>query len=287
MAKWNSRLFPYPLLARWTDDYGERDFSVKLVGTLTSNRKINLGMEFRNDSQFLRSLVDGKKAQYALVVTCGATAARKVITSPFPDQVVAELEADEYMNELSSTPYIVSTEELTGFTNEEHAVEFREAVPDGFTVPEGGILGVGVEVRTSIETETNAASVIDLVGNDKIPDGQMMVDLDKQRIKIALSPDDKALVEALRQKSPSGKERTMLFSSIYLPAVVEAIRNLNGYPSSEYRWMTVLKNALGKHDIDVESDSLADDAFVHAQKILESPIGRALKAHKNSEDGED
>lgn len=287
MAKWNSRLFPYPLLARWTDDYGERDFGVKLVGTLTSNRKINLGMEFRNDSEFLRSLVKEEKAQYALVVTCAATAARKVITSPFHDQVVAELEADEYINELSSTPYIVSTEELTGFINEEHAVEFREAVPDGFTIPQGGILGVGVEIRTSIETETNAASVIDLVGNDKIPDGQMVVDLDKQRIKIAMSPGHKALVEALRQKSHTSKEMTMLFSSIYLPAVVEAIRNLPRYSSPEYRWITVLKNALGKHGIEMDSDSLADDAFVHAQKILESPIGRALIAHKDSEGEED
>lgn len=274
------------MLARWTDDYGQRDFGVKLVGTLTGNRKISLGMEFRNDSEFLRSLVEDKKAQYALVVTCRATAARKVITSPFHDQVVEELEADEYMNELSSTPYIVSTVELTGFTNEEHAVEFREAVPDGFTIPKGGILGVGVEMRTSIATETNAASVIDLVGNDKIPDGQMIVDLEKQRIKIVLSPGDKALVEALRQKRHSGKEMRMLFSSIYLPAVVEAIRNLQ-YSSSEYRWMTVIKNALGKHGIDVESDSLADDAFVHAQKILESPIGRALVAHNDPEGGED
>ena len=287
MMRWNSRLFPYPLLARWTDDYGERDFSVKLTGTLTSKRKINLGIEFQNGSEFLRNLVTDGKAQYALVVSCAATSARKVIAAPFPDgRDAIELDADDYLNELSSIPYIVSTKELREFISPEHAGEFREAFPSGFTIPEGGILGAGVVVRTPIEPESNATSVIDLVANDKVPEGQMIVDLDKQRIKIALSPEDKALVEALRQKSPYSREMTMLFSSLYLPAVVEAIRKLSSSPS-EYRWMTVLKNALEKHGIDMESDSLADDAFVHAQTILKSPIGRALTAYKDSEGGED
>lgn len=285
--QWNSRLFPYPLLARWTDDYGARDFGVNLVGTLTGKRKIVLGIEFRNDSEFLARLIEREKAQYALVITCPATAAREVITSPFPDRMDAvELDADDYLNELSSIPYIVSTEELSGFISPEHADEFREALPGGFTIPAGGILGAGVVVRTPLEPESNAASVIDLVADGNVSNGQMVVDLESQRIKIALSRQDKARVEALRQKSPHSREMTMLFSSLYLPAVVEAVRNLPDY-SADYRWTTVLKNALAKHGIDAESDSLADDAFVHAQRLLESPIGKALIAHADTEDGED
>ena len=287
MMRWNSRLLPYPLLARWTDDYGERDFSVKLTGTLTSKRRINLGIEFQNGSEFLRNLVDEGKAQYSLVITCPATAARKVVASPFSDRMDAvELDADDYLNELSSIPYIVSTEELRGFISPEHACEFRDALPGGFTIPAGGILGAGVVVRTPLDPESNAASVIDLVADGNVPDGQMIVDLESQRIKIALSRQDKARVEALRQKSPHSREMTMLFSSLYLPAVVEAVRNLPN-SSADYRWTTVLRSALAKHGIDSESDSLADDAFVHAQKLLESPIGKALIAHSDTEDGED
>lgn len=287
MMRWNSRLFPYPLLARWTDDYGERDFSVKLTGTLTNKRRINLGIEFQNGSEFLRNLVEHGKAQYALVITCPATAAREVVTSPFPDRMDAvELDADDYLNELSSMPYIVSTEELRGFISPEHADEFRDAVPGGFTIPAGAILGAGVVVRTPLEPESNAASVIDLVADSNVSDGQMVVDLDSQRIKIALSRRDKVRVEALRQKSHYSREMTMLFSSLYLPAVVEAVRNLPNY-SADYRWTTVLRNALAKHGIDAESDSLADEAFIHAQKLLESPIGRAIIAHADPEGGED
>lgn len=287
MMGWNSRLFPYPLLARWTDDYGERDFSVKLTGTLTNKRRINLGIEFQNGSEFLRNLVKDRKAQYALVITCPATAAREVVASPFSDRMDAvELDADDYLNELSSMPYIVSTEELRGFISPEHADEFRDAVPNGFTIPAGGILGAGVVVRTPLEPESNAASVIDLVADGNVSDGQMVVDLDSQRIKIALSRRDKVRVEALRQKSHYSREMTMLFSSLYLPAVVEAVRNLPSY-SADYRWTTVLRNALAKHGIDAESDSLADEAFVHAQKLLESPIGRAITAHADPEGGED
>ncbi len=281
---WNNRLFPYPLLAGWTDDYGDRNFRVKLEGTLSAKRKINLGIHFECGSEFLKRLVSEKRAQYALVVSCPATAARVVIPSPF-ETTLYDLDADDYTKELSSIPYIVSTDELRGFASDEHAAEFREAVPDGFTVAEGGILAAGVTVRTPLEAEADAASVIDLVADDKVPVGGMSVDLDNERIRIALSREDTARVEALRQKSPHSREMALLFSSLYLPTVSEAIRALPDYPG--YRWTVVLENALRKKGIDPGDEALRDDAFSHAQKILEFPIGRALIAFTDSEDGED
>ena len=108
---WNHRLFPYPLLARWNDDYGDRDFTARLEGVSSNRQKVNLGIEFINGSQFLKELVAEKKAQYVLVVSCPATAAREVITSPF-EKTLYELNLSDYSKELESVPYIVSTEKL-------------------------------------------------------------------------------------------------------------------------------------------------------------------------------
>ena len=124
-------MFPYPLLAQWTDDYGDRDFRATLEGTLSRKGFINLGIRFECGSDFLTGLVKEKKAQYALVVSCAATAARTVIASPLAE-TIAGLEAGDYSKELSSVPYIVATQELRGFASSEHDAEFREAAPGGF-----------------------------------------------------------------------------------------------------------------------------------------------------------
>ena len=288
MMQWNRRLFPYPLLARWTDDYGERNFRVTLEGTLSRNGYINLGIRFECESEFLTRLIEQEKAQYALVVSCPATAARTVIMSPFA-QTMEGLNAGDYSKELSSIPYIVTTEELRGFASAEHADEFRYAVPNGFTIAQGGILAAGVTVRTPLEAQSDAASVIDLVANSQVPDGEMAVDLDNDRIRIELSREYKALVENLRAKSPNGnsREMTMLFSSLYLPTVAEAVRKLPEPDYADYRWAVVLRNALTRSGIDADDESLQENAFAHAQKILNNPIGKAIVAHADSEGGED
>ena len=286
MMQWNQRLFPYPLLARWTDDYEGIDFRVTLEGTLSRGGYINLGIRFECGSEFLTRLIEQKKAQYALVVSCPATAARTVITSPYAETITG-LEAGDYSKELSSIPYIVTTQELRGFASAEHAAEFREAAPNGFAIAQGGILAAGVTVRTPLEAQSDAASVIALVVDSQIPDGEMAVELDNDRIRIALSRESKALVEKLRTKSPQSREMTMLFSSLYLPTVAEAVRKLPESDYAEYRWAVVLRNALSRIGIDADGESLQENAFSHAQKILNNPIGRALVTHADSEDGED
>lgn len=283
MMRWNNRLFPYPLLAGWLDDYTGRDFQATLNAVLSNSRKINLGIQFECGSDFLKGLIEREKAQYALVVSCPATAAREVIPSPLAT-TICELNAGDYSKELASVPYIVAVEDLSGFASDEHADEFREALPDGFSIPKGGILAAGVTIRTTLVTETDAESVIDLVANDQVPNGEIRVNLANERIRIELARDDKARVEMLRKKSAYGREMAMLFSSLYLPTVAEAIGKLNETDYAESRWAVVMRNALRKNGINAEGDDLAENAFAHAQKILNAPIGKALTAFADQED---
>ena len=284
MMQWNHRLFPYPLLARWNDDYGDRVFQANIEGTLSNGRKINLGIEFENGSEYLKGLVFEKKAQYVLVASCSATAAREVITSPL-ETTLYELDAGDYTKELVSVPYIVSMVKLNEFTCVEHAVEIREAVPEGFTIAPGCILAAGVAIRTPLEGESNAASVIDLIGDERVREGTLVVELDQERIQIVMSRQDKARVEKLRTKPEVGREQSLLYSSLYLPTVTEAVRGLSEH--SDRRWAVVLRNALEKCEIDPDDDLLQNNALKHAQEILKFPIGRSLIAFTGSDEVEE
>ena len=284
MTQWNHRLFPYPLLARWNDDYDGRTFGARLEGVESNGRKVNLGIEFINGSDFLKDLVEEEKAQYILVVSCPTTAAREVITSPY-ETTLYELDSADFSKELLSTPYIVTTEEIAEFTSDEHALEFRDVVPGGFRVAAGGILAAGVSIRTTLEGEGDAASVIDLIQSDRVAEHELVVELDQERIKIVLNPVDKARVEKLREQPEASKEMSLLYSALYLPTVAEAVRSLPNY--ADRRWAVVLRNALEKQDIDIDSDRLKEEAFKHAQTLLNLPIGRSLAAFADAEDVEE
>ena len=78
---------------------------------------------------------------------------------------------------------------------------------------------------------------------------------------------------------------SLLYSALYLPTVAEAVRSLPNY--ADRRWAVVLRNALEKQDIDIDSDRLKEEAFKHAQTLLNLPIGRSLAAFADAEDVEE
>ena len=64
---WNRRLLPYPLLAPWTDDYGDADFGADVPEAVLNNgRQIRIGLVFRLSSNSLRDLVENGDAKYAV-----------------------------------------------------------------------------------------------------------------------------------------------------------------------------------------------------------------------------
>ena len=58
MATWNPRSLPYPLLAPWTDDYGEHVFNVSVPNaTLHEDKDLVLTLKYHVTSEALRALI--------------------------------------------------------------------------------------------------------------------------------------------------------------------------------------------------------------------------------------
>ena len=198
VGTWHQRTFPYPLLATWTGDYQGCEFGLSEPrATLRNGNLIEVHLDFRLTSEFLGDLIDKGDAQYVVEVACPKTFIR--FTRAVSAEVRLELEAGDYAEELFLTPQVVSSVPLADFITDEHTPEWCEHRPEGFNVPEAGVLAVGRVVRITIE-ETGVNSVIDLVGNTKVGDGMFHVELDGERIKIHVAPEDKERIESLRQR---------------------------------------------------------------------------------------
>lgn len=284
MTTWNSREIPYPLLAPWTDDYGDKEFSASVpLAVLNNGKDINLTIKYHLTSQYLLGLVSAGKAQYLAVVSCPKTSVRFAYPSTQDEEILEELDAIEYSESIELRPYLVATENIDGFASDEHTAEFGHFKPEGFDIPAASILAVGDKTLVTLEDGDSPNSVIDLVSNPKIEDGRFEVDLTDHRIKVEVSPNDKNRIEAIRDrdKKITGVESVTLFPAIYLHAVTEALRNISEYP--EARWVHTMRNSLDKHNINEDDEVLKDYALSYAQKLLDRPLGMLLKAFDREE----
>ena len=275
MSTWNQRLLPYPLLAPWTGDYPDADFGVSVPkAALNNGREISIDLRFQLSSESLRALVHSDNAGYAVDVSCPKTFVRHTRRVNCDDKLV--LEAGDYTEEILLTPYLVAMCPLEGFISPEHASEWRDHRPHGFSIPTAGILAVGNPTRIVLE-DAGVHSVIDLVANSGVPEGTFDIRLDEDRIKIHMAFTDKEKMEAVRKRRGGGVEFAALFPGVYLHAVAEALRRISEY--EETRWAFAVRSALKDRGLgNVDSELLRDDALSYAQDLMQHPVGTFLTA---------
>ena len=283
MTTWHQRMMPYPLLAPWTEDYEDASFGVDVPeAALNNGREIRITLEFRLSSESLQDLIARDGARYAVEVSCPRTFTRSTHPAFAHDELL--LEAGDYTDEILLTPYIHATDGLEEFTSPEHAREWREHRPGGFSIPSTGILAVGNTTRVILE-DSGVSSVIDLIANPNVPEGTFDVQLEEDRIKIHMPDAEKEKIEAVRRSRGSSVEFAALFPGLYLHAVTEALRGLSEHDNA--RWAFTIRNALDRSGLgDVDAGLLRDDALRYAQVLMEQPIGSFLTAAMRSEEEE-
>ncbi|MDE0369269.1 MAG: hypothetical protein OXI84_03920 [bacterium] len=281
MSTWNQRLLPYPLLAPWTEDYEHSAFSVEVPeAVLKSGSQVTIGLAFHLHSDTLRGLIEEDEARYVVEVSCRRTFMRSTHVASECDTLL--LDASDYEEEILITPYVASTRALEEFRSAEHASEWRDHRPEGFNVPIAGILAVGNNTPIILR-DSAVNSVIDLIGNPKIPEGTFDVQLDDERIKIHVPSAEKEKIEAVRARRGSGVEFAALFPGLYLHAVAEALRNLSEY--NDTRWAFTMRNALDSLvQGDLDTELLRDNALRYAQDLMEQPVGLFLTAAMRSDE---
>ena len=281
MTTWYQRLLPYPLLAPWTEDYENSSFGVDVPEAVLNNgRQVKVDLVFRLYSDTLRGLIENNEARYAVEVSCSRTLVRSTHVTSERDTLL--LDASDYDEEILITPHVVSVEAMEEFRSSEHASEWRDHRPEGFSIPTAGILAVGNNTRIVLE-DSGVSSVIDLIANSNVSEGTFDVQLDDERIKIHVPLAEKEKIEAVRTRRGSNVEFAALFPGLYLHAVAEGLRNLPEHEST--RWAFTMRNALDRSGHGgIDAELLRNHALSYAQDLMDQPVGVFLTAAMNSEE---
>jgi len=258
--------FPHPLLSPHTEDYQDSEFDIRLdeieENISTGEVKIS-GNAVLNDNN-IKSLVSSGKASLFIACECFGTYFIKCFKVPL-DKFTIEFEKGQLYGRVDIQGIISSTldhVELSSRSINDEFPEHTRRLPVGAPIAATSIYSfeAGPEKLQSME------SIFSLSSSESVEPGNFLVDTDSERIQIIAHPDLYKTISILRRR----KERDVLISSLFLPALMSALDVMRGDAScKDRRWYRVISAKCTGAGIDLSKNDLA----TAAQKLLHGPLG--------------
>ena len=285
-----SHLYAHPVLAPWLSDYRPPAlFAIEIGESVLANLsadQISVPIRYELHSPILETMVSRGSAAFAVLVTSPRTMVRELYRHPESSDRLVEvvLTMSNYAYDIELTPYVITTGNVGLPITDEHDPEFHEAGRTEFALPSGAVLAIGDGARLSNSMD-RVTSIIDIVTSSQVGPGHFLVDYEDTRIKVLVNPGDQHTLKTMR--TGSAIARATLYPGLYLHAVAGAIERLSERRDTE--WAAVLVSVLRKQGVGElasdQLDELREDAYIHAQSLLEAPLGHLLRAF--DEEGDD
>lgn len=268
--------FPHPVLSPDTTDYRDAAFEFGLEyeedfqrGTLTflCAPRVACGS--------IEDLMKRGLVGLSLVVACRDTYYREVHDLDEKNRLVLAL--DNFFGRVEITPLLLVRTSIPKYTSTDLSEEFQQPIAFGI----GQLIGYASTMfitvgRLKLE---KFDSIFQLSEVTDLPDGEVAVDVDDDKIQIQVSPATKAAIDGLRVNVTGQR---VLLSSVYLPAVMEvlAILAADGGAGSGRRWREVFTAKCDQLSINPEKSELLRDA----QRLLRFPVPVSLAAVSEEEE---
>lgn len=277
MSYRNQRLMPHPVLSADRNDYQPGcEFAAEIPWSRISDggRDITVTVQYRLKAPTLHDLITQGQARYCMVVECPKTYRRSRHHSNEGAQDLIMLKRPEYDGKLTLTPYVAAVANISAFNPPELDDELRLLIPAGGTdLPAGAILAIGAATEIELDNQAAVESIIDLAPASELQQGQFAVDLSGQRIAINVHRNIWQDIQQLRSRPD---KEPLLRQSLYLYAIDKAIRNLEDGEGK--RWADVIRRKLADNGVDDDSEQLAENSEIYAQRIFQNPLEGMLTA---------
>lgn len=275
------KLYPYPVLAYYSDDYKEGGFET-IIDLCKDGYNVRLDFLSTLTNDGLKKLLQDGKAQYAYHLECAQTGYRHIVLT---DKVAESctLSNKVVCGKLQICPFIVATEDINQYSNEGFHDDYG-GIP--FDIEAGCVLAVGKQVNADIikdmEDLANTPSVFSIVRNADVTVTQMLVDMYCKKIVVKFPLND---YYSYKQLSKAPQAQSILNSLTIIPSLTYVLEELKGKTVEdreefdEYGWYRTIKKALiTKFDCDIESDAFNQENMLSlAQKLINDPLTDAFK----------
>ncbi len=259
-----NKAFPYPVLRPYCDDYVDVDFQTTVEFEI-SKESVVAKITYAISSEELVNEVEKGNAIYVSIVSCRDTYFRSVLTSKEP-KFEKSFDVGSLRGEVRVDTYIVAIKDIHEFKSRDINPEFGK---EAFSFSPGEVLAQDETQVFYIERDLfkPMSSVVDLVKNDYLSDGEWRVGLDDNHIQIEVSPQMKESIDNARNDK---SKQVVLLNSLYFPAITHALQMLKlGADAYEnQRWAQVITMKLHNFGWDLKQH----DAYILAQRLMKHPL---------------
>lgn len=279
-----AKLYPYPVLANFNDDYVDSKFNIiVIIQSFPNELIIQFKPELDNDG--IKELIEKDMAYCCVHIECSLTSYRKIVQVPLGG-LEYSIPADSIEGPISFCPFIVANQEITNYTNSKLNKDYDGAT---FDLEKGNILAIGQEVQTRVEKENDdLANVPSIFAVTEIKDPQrkdIVIDNAGNKINIQLPTDTFFEFKVAMSSNPNSM--SVLHSMIIIPALMKCFEDMKSKPEEFYtyedrRWFRALKKAMKKINLELSEENIMSiDAFSVAQKLMDNTTNRAILSINN------
>jgi len=275
------KLYPYPVLSTYSDDYktGEFDVTIDIV-----RDGYNLRVDFLATltSPSLMELIKNGQAKYVYHFECAQTGFRTIVQTERTSEVFPLL-SKQINGKLQICPFIVAVKDIVGYSSADFHDDYSGC---SFDIEAGCVLAVGkmatIDISKDIDDLANTPSIFSIIRNADASCKQMLVDYSGRKILIKLPLDD---YYSYKQLSKTPQAQAILNSLTVIPALTYVLEELRGLSinermeNSDTLWYkTLSRTLLTQFDCDIESDSFdSQNCLELAQKLINDPVSDAFK----------
>lgn len=273
------KLFPYPVLSPFSDDYISSGFIAEVRPVKYIN-EIILYLNVLIDNDGLLNLIEKEQAEFLFHIECSQTSYRSIFRTKEKENSM-HISESKLNGKVSICSFIVAKENLHNYKNTNFNPDYDNL---SFNVDRGGILAIGsqtnIEITKEAEELSKIPSVFLILKRETDESIGTQVEINGDKIKLWLSNKEfYNYTNAINVPS----FRPILHSMLVLPALIFTFETLKGMGASgieeyeSYRWFKAVQKILKRSDIDFNIETLENiTSFELAQKILDLPINRAL-----------
>lgn len=274
-----AKLYPYPVLASFNNDYLDSSFDIEVEEIITE-KEITFKFTPKLDNEELANVIRSNDASFVVHIECSFTCFRKLVEVPFEGKTIT-ISANKVEEVMHLCPFIVAERDIYDYKNSKFNAEYEGV---SFELDKGSIMAIGFEKVIRIEKEDDdLANVPSIFSVTEIIDPKVTdIVIDYSGDKIGLRLPSPVYRKFVTQNSNNPNAQPVLHAMLIIPALIKCLEEVKHsgedyYLYEERRWFRSILKAAKKLNIDISEENICNiDTFDVAQKIMKNTTANGI-----------
>lgn len=272
-----NKLFPYPVLCTFNDDFVESKFEANISKSQTFKELIfDYNITLENDE--INEMIQNDLAEFVFHIECPYTSYRTIkktkdLTGTF------KVYLEEVKENVTINSFIIAKQDISKYFNSKFNDDY-----DGFSfhLAKGNIIAIDDPYKVNIpkqdENLGRIESIFSISRRAADDDSEIKIELNSDKINLLLNKDD---FNSYNKIVSNPSFVPTLQSVLIFPALIytfETLKNDDNETYCDYQWFISMSKTFKKNGSVLNKELLeSKTSFELAQEVLNSPVRRAFQ----------